>query len=392
MRKRNARICRIHWLRALAFLVCTGMACFLVEMPDVSAAPVDCTDQSFPVDDVKMFCSELLIFFHDAVEAGDLKGTGKGHTGAETKKIRRQRIEAMGALLGKGCELIISGFSSVEGVAGDLLNTAYKRCDGRRKPRDYVRGSAKQELACRIEALMASSQQEAGAGFITGMVSCPEYEIGPIVCQVFSDETYQNLVSETVIVSPGYYATSDLLSGQYYVAAFNDLDGDGEQDALEPAGKAFTATWVSAGAVTENVDLVLLVPRKVVFSDETGSPGETVTVSVCVDDVSGIAGYNVDFMYDSAILAADHASVGVDFPGSVFVSSLTTPGIVRLGMVHVLGSPQSGAGELATVTFTIRNDADRNSPLIFTRCKLFNEVGREISGSVCADGAVIVFR
>ena len=53
--------------------------------------------------------------------------------------------------------------------------------------------------------------------------------------------------------------------------------------------------------------------KAVTFSSESGNPGDTVTVSINVDSVHDIAGYNIDFTYDSTVLTATGAAVGSDF-------------------------------------------------------------------------------
>ena len=128
--------------------------------------------------------------------------------------------------------------------------------------------------------------------------------------------------------------------------------------------------------------------RQVTFSSESENTGDSVIVSINVDDVSGIAGYNVDFTYDSKDLTAVEASLGSDFAGYFFLSNLKTPGTVRLTMMGLQGNPNSAGGRLATVKFSVLNQTLKNSPLAFTRVVLKNGSGENLADTESADGAV----
>ena len=128
--------------------------------------------------------------------------------------------------------------------------------------------------------------------------------------------------------------------------------------------------------------------RQVGFSTESETAGDSVIVSISVDDVFGIAGYNVDFTYDSKDLAAVEASPGSDFAGYFFLSNLKTPGIVRLTMMGLHGNPNSAGGQLAVVKFSVVNKTLNNSPLTFTRVTLKNASGENLADTESADGAV----
>jgi len=44
--------------------------------------------------------------------------------------------------------------------------------------------------------------------------------------------------------------------------------------------------------------------KDVSFSNESGEPGDSVIVSINVDNLSGLAGYNINFSYDTTVLTA----------------------------------------------------------------------------------------
>ena len=130
--------------------------------------------------------------------------------------------------------------------------------------------------------------------------------------------------------------------------------------------------------------------KLVTITDGNGAPGGTVIVQINVDDISGIAGYNINFDYDQSVLTAESAAVGVDFAGYNLIPNLTTAGEVRLGMIGFTGNTGSGSGQLATVTFSIKDTAYKNSALSFTLISLKNESGGEIAGTTSVDGTVTV--
>jgi len=138
--------------------------------------------------------------------------------------------------------------------------------------------------------------------------------------------------------------------------------------------------------------LILVLPalasaKVVTFSSETGAPGDTVTVAISVDDINAIAGYNIDFTYDSEVLTITGAATGATFGGSLFMSNLDEPGVARLGLVGAMGNSGSGTGQLATVTFTINNTDLSSSPLTFTQVILQGETGA-LAGTASTNGSV----
>jgi len=138
--------------------------------------------------------------------------------------------------------------------------------------------------------------------------------------------------------------------------------------------------------------LILALPafaaaKAVTFSSETGTPGGTVTVAINVDDINAIAGYNIDFTYDSTVLSATSAASGAAFVGSLFIPNIATPGVVRLTLAGALGNTGTGLGQLATVTFSVDAAAFKSSPLTFTQTTLQGEAG-ELTGTTSTNGSV----
>jgi hypothetical protein len=123
-----------------------------------TVAYADCDVYSIAPGSESDFCVDLLGFFNDSItcegEGCDplLEGTGG------TKRIRKQRIQLMQQLLKRACELTAID-PYFHDVAAILLQTAYERCDDDTATiKDWVRGPAKEELACRLQALIEALQ------------------------------------------------------------------------------------------------------------------------------------------------------------------------------------------------------------------------------------------
>jgi len=117
-----------------------------------------CAYSSVNLNNVSDLCNQdLWDFFDTSVTCtGEdcdpaLEGTGK------TKRIRKQQIQLMGELLNRACELTAIDPEFYD-VAAILLQTAYERCDGNGSIKDWVRGPAKKELGCRVEAFIEELQ------------------------------------------------------------------------------------------------------------------------------------------------------------------------------------------------------------------------------------------
>ncbi len=97
--------------------------------------------QAYPVS---YTIDEILDFFNNSCSDGSLLGQGFG-------KSAVKRLNAFGNLLETAADLINVG--DFEGAC-QQLSSAHKKCDGIKKPKDFVTGEATVELAGRIEDLM----------------------------------------------------------------------------------------------------------------------------------------------------------------------------------------------------------------------------------------------
>lgn len=130
--------------------------------------------------------------------------------------------------------------------------------------------------------------------------------------------------------------------------------------------------------------LMAAPPTSVTFGPASGAPGATITVTVNVDSLQTIAGYNINFTYDQTVLTATNAVNG-EVPGT-FVRNVTNPGEVRLALAGTEGSTSTNPGVLATVTFTVLANANKNCALTFTTVSLKDENGATIAGVTGTNG------
>lgn len=101
------------------------------------------------VDDVRIVeatIEDILAFFDESVEIGDLEGSGPGNSG-------RGRLKALRNMLKAAKDLIDAGDYE---AACEQLFDAYNRCDGEFPPPDFVSGEATLVLSEKILRLMDS--------------------------------------------------------------------------------------------------------------------------------------------------------------------------------------------------------------------------------------------
>jgi beta propeller repeat protein len=98
--------------------------------------------ENSPAEQIK----KILAFFDDAVEQGTLRGVGRGRSAD-------MRLRVMRYLLGR-IERLIQKDMYRAGCA--LLRNVYMRADGAPRPKDFVVGQAREELAGLISGLMVS--------------------------------------------------------------------------------------------------------------------------------------------------------------------------------------------------------------------------------------------
>ncbi|MBN1318726.1 MAG: IPT/TIG domain-containing protein, partial [Anaerolineales bacterium] len=88
------------------------------------------------------------------------------------------------------------------------------------------------------------------------------------------------------------------------------------------------------------------------FPDASGPRHALVQIPVNAANVSGLAAASLTALFDPAVLDAQNASVGSLTPGWSLAVNTSTPGQVRISMAST-GSPASGDGTLATISFDI---------------------------------------
>ncbi|MDO9574415.1 MAG: hypothetical protein Q7I94_05410 [Candidatus Contubernalis sp.] len=119
-----------------------------------------------------------------------------------------------------------------------------------------------------VKAVLAAS-----TGSISGTVSYSGATTGTVYIGLFTQPQYSSVTPTywTTILSPGSYSITDISSGEYYVGAFRDTNGNGTlNEASEPFG-AYTDNpiGISGGENITAVDIVLTDPS----SDGGGGGG-----------------------------------------------------------------------------------------------------------------------
>ena len=65
--------------------------------------------------------------------------------------------------------------------------------------------------------------------------------------------------------------------------------------------------------------------KEISFNSESDASGDTVTISIDVDNLSGIAGGDISFSYDTSVLTALYSSAGTDAPSGLFIGNVLDP-------------------------------------------------------------------
>jgi hypothetical protein len=117
-----------------------------------------------------------------------------------------------------------------------------------------------------------------------------------------------------------------------------------------------------------------------------GSPsahcGQQITVPVTVDSVSGMLSIEFRIAYDTARLTSPSVTAG-SLTSSFSVSSNVSGGVLRVAMAS--GSPVSGGGTVANISFNVASAATGNVALSFSNV-LVNDVARSgNSGAISID-------
>ncbi len=120
-------------------------------------------------------------------------------------------------------------------------------------------------------------------GNVSGIVS-GLFKGGRILIGAYSDAQLTNLIQGTELLSLGAYTVSNLQPGNYYLAAFNSVDGTGVRKAADPAGTYIgNPVAVTSGATAANKDIILSFPELgITKAADKGSVnlGDTITYTL----------------------------------------------------------------------------------------------------------------
>jgi len=103
-----------------------------------------------------------------------------------------------------------------------------------------------------------------------------------------------------------------------------------------------------------------MAPSSIGVSSATGGPGDNISISVSINDGSGVLAFGLDLNFDSSVLSYNSTSKGNRVPsGYNFSSNLIGGNTVRVGGYSGDGSTglNSGGGTVAVMSFQIKNDA-----------------------------------
>ncbi len=143
-------------------------------------------------------------------------------------------------------------------------------------------------------------------------------------------------------------------------------------------------------------DAPLSAGREICTGNAFGEPGTSVKVPIFLFDGTDVAGFQVEALFNPAILTPLGVSLGADTAaaGGWTVSSATVgPGILRiLGASNPPAALGSGFQEVALVEFQIAPGSPSSTETIgLQKCILGDEAGLEIPCHVCSEpGGVIV--
>jgi cohesin domain-containing protein len=139
-------------------------------------------------------------------------------------------------------------------------------------------------------------------------------------------------------------------------------------------------------------------PTEVCVGSAVGDPGQRVTVPITLDDGTGVAGFQVDAGFDSALLSVSAARPGADTTAAAGWTIYSAP--IASNQLRVLGesSPPAGLGlgprQVALVDFDIADGSPFGpmSPFALDNCVLSDARGVQISCQVCSDPGSVTVR
>ncbi len=117
--------------------------------------------------------------------------------------------------------------------------------------------------------------------------------------------------------------------------------------------------WLASAHPLETLEAGM-APSSISASSATGGPGENISISVSINDGSGVLAFGFDLTFDSATLNYNGTSKGNRVPsGYNFNSNLIGGNKVRVGGYSGDGSTglNPGGGTVAVISFQIKNGA-----------------------------------
>ena len=124
---------------------------------------------------------------------------------------------------------------------------------------------------------------------------------------------------------------------------------------------------------------VEVTPRVVSLPDTLANPGDTLRISLSIDDAKDIAGIEATISFDSEVLEAidvDSTSLTKDFT----LADTVSPGQVRFSLARATGL-EGGSGALAEIIFKVVGSPGDSTGLVLDKIALYDENTEEIPAS-----------
>lgn len=122
--------------------------------------------------------------------------------------------------------------------------------------------------------------------------------------------------------------------------------------------------------------------RTLAITDQTASPGSSITVPVTVTNAAGIAGIDITLTYNPSLLTATDA-VTTALTSGFLVQRNVTSGQIQISMANVTGIA-SGSGALVNITFSVSSGATsgQSCPLTMTSHSLYDQYAGAVAHQV----------
>jgi hypothetical protein len=127
-------------------------------------------------------------------------------------------------------------------------------------------------------------------------------------------------------------------------------------------------------------------PRLISIKDVTGNLGDTITVSVLIDDVSSVSGGDLVLTYDKAILAVNQVNLTSLLAGMSSAVNKDVAGKINISIAGATGA-KPGAGSIIDITF--KGILAGTSNIAFESGGIFDENAKDIS-STATGGKVTI--